>query len=97
VGQADPLPSGRLRVKVILKIVGVTLIAFGCAWFLPGIGVLPGSFMCPLLVVARRRGRLSLAGERPWPEAHGRVFLSRYGSMWTSVWTDAYPRMIGCL
>ena len=41
----------------------------GFAWFLQGIGLLPGSFMtgqirsgtgrltCPLLVVARRRGR----------------------------------------
>jgi hypothetical protein len=32
-------------MKVILKIVGFVLVAFGGIWFLQGINVLPGSFM----------------------------------------------------
>jgi hypothetical protein len=32
-------------VRIIIRIVAVLLIAFGCIWFLQGINVLPGSFM----------------------------------------------------
>ena len=32
-------------MKIVLRIVGVLLVAFGCIWFLQGMGVLPGSFM----------------------------------------------------
>jgi hypothetical protein len=32
-------------VKIVLRIVGVLLVVFGCIWFLQGVNVLPGSFM----------------------------------------------------
>jgi hypothetical protein len=32
-------------VRIILRIVGVLLVVFGCIWFLQGVNVLPGSFM----------------------------------------------------
>jgi hypothetical protein len=32
-------------MKIVLRIVGVLLVAFGCIWFLQGVNVLPGSFM----------------------------------------------------
>jgi hypothetical protein len=30
---------------MLIRIVAILLIAFGCVWFLQGINVLPGSFM----------------------------------------------------
>jgi len=32
-------------MKIILRVVAVLLIVFGCIWFLQGVNVLPGSFM----------------------------------------------------
>jgi len=32
-------------VRIVLRIVGVLLVVFGCIWFLQGVSVLPGSFM----------------------------------------------------
>jgi hypothetical protein len=32
-------------MRIVLRIVGVLLVAFGCIWFLQGVNVLPGSFM----------------------------------------------------
>ena len=32
-------------MKIILRVVAVLLIIFGCIWFLQGVNVLPGSFM----------------------------------------------------
>ena len=32
-------------MRIIIRIVAVLLIVFGCIWFLQGISVLPGSFM----------------------------------------------------
>ncbi|HEV2198444.1 MAG TPA: hypothetical protein VGR73_01390 [Bryobacteraceae bacterium] len=32
-------------MKIMLSIVGVVLVIFGCIWFLQGVNVLPGSFM----------------------------------------------------
>lgn len=32
-------------MKIVIRIVAVLLIFFGCVWFLQGINVLPGSFM----------------------------------------------------
>ncbi|MEP6960915.1 MAG: hypothetical protein ABI995_02495 [Acidobacteriota bacterium] len=32
-------------MKVVLRIVGCTLVVFGIIWFLQGINILPGSFM----------------------------------------------------
>jgi hypothetical protein len=32
-------------VKIVLRVVGVLLVVFGCIWFLQGVNVLPGSFM----------------------------------------------------
>jgi hypothetical protein len=32
-------------MKIVLRIVGVLLVAFGCIWFLQGVNILPGSFM----------------------------------------------------
>jgi hypothetical protein len=32
-------------MKVVLRIVGVLLMVFGCIWFLQGVNVLPGSLM----------------------------------------------------
>jgi hypothetical protein len=32
-------------VRIVLRIVGVLLVVFGCIWFLQGVNVLPGSFM----------------------------------------------------
>jgi hypothetical protein len=37
-------PKG-VNMKIVLRIVGVLLVAFGCIWFLQGVNVLPGSFM----------------------------------------------------
>jgi uncharacterized membrane protein YidH (DUF202 family) len=34
-----------VNMKIVLRIVGVLLVAFGCIWFLQGVNVLPGSFM----------------------------------------------------
>ena len=33
------------NMRIVLRIVGVLLVAFGCIWFLQGVNVLPGSFM----------------------------------------------------
>ena len=39
-------PSKRSeQMKIVLRIVGVLLVALGCVWFLQGVSVLPGSFM----------------------------------------------------
>ena len=32
-------------MRIVLRIVGVLLVVFGCIWFLQGVNVLPGSFM----------------------------------------------------
>jgi len=32
-------------MKMVLRVVGVLLVVFGCIWFLQGFNVLPGSFM----------------------------------------------------
>jgi hypothetical protein len=32
-------------MRIVLRIVGLLLVAFGCIWFLQGVNVLPGSFM----------------------------------------------------
>jgi hypothetical protein len=32
-------------MKIVLNIIGVLMVLFGCIWFLQGINVLPGSFM----------------------------------------------------
>ena len=32
-------------MRIVLRIAGVLLVAFGCIWFLQGVNVLPGSFM----------------------------------------------------
>lgn len=32
-------------MRIVLRIVGVLLVVFGCIWFLQGVSVLPGSFM----------------------------------------------------
>lgn len=32
-------------MRIVLQIVGVLLLAFGCIWLLQGVNVLPGSFM----------------------------------------------------
>jgi hypothetical protein len=32
-------------MKIVLRIVGLLLVVFGCIWFLQGVNVLPGSFM----------------------------------------------------
>jgi hypothetical protein len=34
-----------VNMKIILRVVAVLLIIFGCIWFLQGVNVLPGSFM----------------------------------------------------
>jgi LPXTG-motif cell wall-anchored protein len=34
-----------MNMQIVLRIVGVLLVVFGCVWFLQGIDVLPGSFM----------------------------------------------------
>jgi hypothetical protein len=34
-----------LTMRIVLQIVGVVLVIFGCIWFLQGVNVLPGSFM----------------------------------------------------
>ena len=34
-----------VRMRIIIRIVAVLLIAIGCVWFLQGVNVLPGSFM----------------------------------------------------
>jgi hypothetical protein len=33
------------NMRIVLRIVGVIFILFGCVWFLQGVNVLPGSFM----------------------------------------------------
>ena len=32
-------------MRIVLRVVGVLLMVFGCIWFLQGVNVLPGSFM----------------------------------------------------
>jgi hypothetical protein len=32
-------------MRIIIRIVAVLLVVFGCVWFLQGVNVLPGSFM----------------------------------------------------
>ena len=32
-------------MKIVLRVVGILLVVFGCIWFLQGVSVLPGSFM----------------------------------------------------
>jgi hypothetical protein len=32
-------------MRIVLRIVGVLFVVFGCIWFLQGVNVLPGSFM----------------------------------------------------
>jgi hypothetical protein len=34
-----------VSMKIVLRVVGILLVAFGCIWFLQGVNVLPGSFM----------------------------------------------------
>ncbi len=34
-----------VSMKIVLRVVGVLLVVFGCIWFLQGVSVLPGSFM----------------------------------------------------
>ena len=34
-----------VSMKIVLRVVGVLLVVFGCIWFLQGFNVLPGSFM----------------------------------------------------
>ena len=49
-------------MRIILKIVGFVLVAFGCIWFLQGIGVLPGSFMSGQIRWAAYGGIATAAG-----------------------------------
>ncbi len=39
------MPSKTTHHKIVLNILGATLMLFGAIWFLLGINVLPGSFM----------------------------------------------------
>jgi len=34
-----------VNMRIILRVVGVLLVVFGCIWFLQGVNILPGSFM----------------------------------------------------
>jgi LPXTG-motif cell wall-anchored protein len=54
-------------MKIVLNVIGVLLVLPGIAWFLQGIGVLPGSFM---------------TGQTQWAIIGGILIIIGAGLLW---------------